>query len=80
MSTQQSWIPLDENVPRDREIDLWRKYDDDEVFTSHRMTNCRYYTNSSGFTAWHSRIGGRACNVGGDENFSHWMEIPGAPE
>lgn len=51
------------------DIDLWHN-------KQGRLADCFWWEEHS---AWFSRSGGRAYNMGGDENFSHWMPLPDAP-
>lgn len=71
-SDPDGWQPI-ETAPKDGTfIDLWHK----EEF---RFTDCRWFTNRSGLTAWHVQQGGRAYNAGPASEFSHWMPRPKPP-
>ena len=66
------WLPI-ETAPKDGSfIDLWH-------VNNTRVPKCRWFTNSSGYTAWHVQQGGRACNMGGDQMFTHWRPLPASP-
>lgn len=53
----------------DLDIDLWH-------IEQGRLTDCFWYAE---FHAWFARSGGQAYNMGGDENFTHWMAKPEDP-
>lgn len=72
------WQPI-ETAPRnptgthghraDLDVDLWHK-------RQGRLANC-YWLDE--YAAWFCRSGGRAYNMGPDDNFTHWMPLPPAP-
>ena len=68
----EQWQPI-ETAPKDGSfVDLFDK-------EGCRRADCRWFTNSSQFTAWHQQKGGRAFNIGTDDSFTHWMRSPAAP-
>jgi hypothetical protein len=73
LEKRAGWQPMS-TAPKDgRFIDLWH------IESDRRYADCRWFTNSSGKTCWHLQQGGRAFNIGGDDKFSHWRNIPGKP-
>lgn len=67
------WKPID-TAPKDGSfVDLWHK-------SGTRYANCRWFTNSLGYTCWHIQPGGRAYNAGPDTEYTHWMPLPSPPQ